>query len=176
MGLEYIAGLITSTHNRVKTVDESKYLVHSGDSYKVCLSTSCVAASTTLLYIQTPNTTIRQNLVAQINSSIATITSYFTNGTIVGTTGYTALTAYNMNGNSTKATTTIFGTVATSSQLSTYGGTVYEQFQAQMPTYIGAIPGVGEWGWNLTQNTGYVIGVICPTTAAVQINIKLEEF
>jgi hypothetical protein len=167
---------IASTDDKLKTIDEVHDSIHKGNCYCVSLSTTVVAASTTLLYIVTPNTTVRQHFIAQINSSITNPTVYFSNATVAATSSYTALTAYNMNLNSTKATTTIFGTMATSSGFSTYGGIKYEQYLAQMPAYIGTIQsGSAQYEWMLAQNTGYVIGVTCPTTAAVQINVKVYE-
>ena len=178
MGLEYVAGLVADSYNNIKTIDSVHHEVHQGDMYSVNVSTTATAGSTVLFYIQTPNTTVQTHFVAQINSSIATITSYFANGTVTSSSQISAVkTIYNMNLTSTKVSgVSLVGTIATSSGLSTYGGTVYERYQAQMPAYIGAImTGAAYTEWVLNYNTGYVVGVTCPTTAAVQINVKMYE-
>ena len=178
MSIDYIAGLVADSYNNIKTIDAVHHEVHNGDMYAVSVSTSATAGSTVLFYIQTPNTTVQTHFVAQINSSIATITSYFTNGTLTSSSQVSVIsTAYNMNRTSTKVSgTTIMGTIATSSGLSTYGGIVYERYQQQMPAYIGSLQmGSAYTEWVLNYNTGYVVGVVCPTTAAVQINVKMYE-
>jgi hypothetical protein len=176
MSMDDIYSKIIDGFNNMKIIDNISNKINSGDVYCLNLSTSATAGSTVLLYIKTPNTTVRQSLVAQINSSIANPTVYFSNGTIAAASSYTTVTAYNMNFASTKTTTMIFGTMATSSGFSTYGGTKYEQYQAQAPAYIGTVlNGAAQYGWNLAQNTGYVIGVTCASTSGVNVNIKLVE-
>jgi len=177
MSLETVAGLVADGYNNWKSIDSVHNKVHIGSMYTVNVSTTAAAGSTVLFYIQTPNTTVQTHFIAQINSSIATITSYFTNGTVSSSSQISYVkTAYNMNRNSANTTGMIFGTIATSSGFSTYGGTIYEQYQSQMPAYVGAImSGAAYTEWMLDYNTGYVIGVTCPTTAAVQINVKYYE-
>ncbi len=171
-----IYALITSTLNQLKVIDEAADAINKGNGYAINLSTTATAGSTVLLYIMTPSSSLKENFIAQINSSIATITSYFANGTIAAASSYTAITAYNLDRNSTKTCSATFGMMPTSSGFSTYGGIKFEQYQAQMPAFIGTIQsGSSPYKWNLASATGYVIGVNCPSTAAVQINIKVYE-
>ena len=176
MALDYVMGLVADRYNNLKTIDSVHNEVHDGDMYGVNVSTTVTAGSTLLFYVKTPNTTVQTHFVAQVNSSITTFTAYLANASVSSSEISIVRNAYNMNLTSTKTAGTIFGTMATSSGFSTYGGTVYERYQAQMPAYIGAImTGAAYTEWILNYNTGYVVGVVCPTTAAVQINVKMYE-
>lgn len=177
MSLDYIAGLVADKYNNVKSIDSVHHEIHDGDMYIVNFSTTVTAGSTVFLYVQTPNTTVAIHFTAQINSSITTITSYFSEGTLASSSLYsTGRTAYNMNRASTKTTSAVFGSVSASSGFSTYGAIKYENYTNQMPAYIGSIQsGAAYTEYVLAANSTYIVGVTCPTTAAVTINVKAYE-
>jgi hypothetical protein len=175
--LDRIAGLVADEYNNIKHIDWVHKQIHDGNMYAAQWSTTVAAGSTVFLYIQTPNTTVKINFIAQVNSSLATITSYFAEGTLASSSLYaTALIPYNMNRGSTKMTGAVFGTVSASSGFSTYAGIKYENYPNQMPAFIGNIQsGAAFTEWVLNKNLTYIVGVTCTTTAAISINVKAYE-
>jgi hypothetical protein len=177
MSLETVAGLVADEYNNIKTIDSVHKEIHDGDMYMVSWSTTVAAGSTVFLYVQSPNTTVKIHFIAQVNSSITTITSYFSEGTLASSSLYaTAKTAYNMNRASTKVTSAVFGTVSASSGFSTYAPVKFENYTNQMPAYIGSLQsGAAYTEWVLAANSTYIVGVTCPTTAAITVNVKAYE-
>lgn len=178
MGMEdIIFGKIVDSDNYLKTIDKPHAEIHEGKYFSCLLSTTAAAASTVIMYIKTPDSTVKIHFIAQVNSSHNNITVTFANASVAATSSYTVLTAYNRDMNSTIAATVIYGMMPSSDGFSTYGGTVYEKWALQGSGFAGATAGNlgSDLEWVLNRNSEYSLRVVALTTANIQINARHYE-
>jgi hypothetical protein len=162
------------------TIDFAHHEIHAGDFFHVADSATINAASSDSVdyLIVVPNTTKWPHMVIDADGSIITSFALYEDCTAFATSdGYTQLTAYNANRNSSNDATTQIWVKEGSSDASSDFGTVIYEYSAGSTTAQSRMPSVtrARNEWILGQGVKYIFRILS-ASASNLVNVLFSWY